>query len=61
MRALRDISEIERIRAWGPVDVLLMERKFRTRSILAWGTTCLVSPLIDVKPQLKNGMFLQGR
>lgn len=39
MRALRDISELERIRAQGPFDVLLMERKVRTWSVLAWGTS----------------------
>lgn len=46
MGALKDISEPERRRSWGPFDVFLMERSVRTQSILAWGTS-LVIPWID--------------
>lgn len=42
MGALKDISEPERIRARGPFDVFLMERRVRTRSILAWGTSLVI-------------------
>lgn len=37
MIALRDISEIKRMRAWGSFDVF-GERKITTGRVLAWGT-----------------------
>ena len=43
MGPLKDSSEPQRIRAQGLFDVFLMERNVRTQSILAWGTSLVIS------------------